>query len=196
MGDFFKLLEYFSLFPFPKSVAYQILQRFPTNGPWSAGGQAGATPGYCDRKARVESAQSFTLWQQATIEIMRRNHSIIACSRHTHTVYIYIYMGVVLRAHPVRVNRTFNAAPTERLQQGQQRYSGSSGDLYWQDATVRGLRHRNVFALILAGTIVGLWRNLRNNEGKFSRELVRCCELTSQSNDNASWCSVYQAHWC
>ena len=40
------------------------------------------------------SAQSFTLWQQA-IEITRRDHHIIACSRH-------IYMGVVLRAHPVR----------------------------------------------------------------------------------------------
>jgi len=35
-------------------------------------------------------------WQQETIEILRRNHSIIACSRH-------IYLGVVLRAHPVRV---------------------------------------------------------------------------------------------
>jgi len=31
----------------------------------------------------------------ATIEITQRDHSIIACSRH-------IYMGVVLRAHPVR----------------------------------------------------------------------------------------------
>ena len=40
-------------------------------------------------------AQSFTLWQQATIEITRRDHSVIACSRHA-------YMGVVLRAHSVR----------------------------------------------------------------------------------------------
>jgi len=47
----------------------------------------------CDRKARVACAQSFALWQQSTIEIMRRNHSFIACSRH-----IYI---VVLRVHPV-----------------------------------------------------------------------------------------------
>jgi len=29
----------------------------------------------CDRKARAECAQSFTLCQQAPIEIMRRNHS-------------------------------------------------------------------------------------------------------------------------
>jgi len=28
-----------------------------------------------DRKARTASAQSFTLWQQATIEITRRDHS-------------------------------------------------------------------------------------------------------------------------
>jgi len=49
----------------------------------------------CNRKARAACAQSVTLWQQATIEIMRRNHSIIACSHH-------IYMGVVLRAHLVR----------------------------------------------------------------------------------------------
>jgi len=40
-------------------------------------------------------AQSFTLWQQAIVEIMRRNHSVIACSCH-------IYMGVILRAHPIR----------------------------------------------------------------------------------------------
>jgi len=49
----------------------------------------------CDRKVRVASGHSFTLWQQATIEITRRNHSVIACSRR-------IYIGVILRAHPVR----------------------------------------------------------------------------------------------
>jgi len=47
-----------------------------------------------DRKARAACAQSFALWQQATIEITHRNRSIVACSRH-------IYMGV-LRAHSVR----------------------------------------------------------------------------------------------
>jgi len=36
----------------------------------------------CDRNARAACAQNFAMWQQATIEIMRRNHSIIACSRH------------------------------------------------------------------------------------------------------------------
>ena len=48
-----------------------------------------------DRKARAACAQSFALLQQATIEITRRNHSIIASSRH-------MYMGVIHRAHPVR----------------------------------------------------------------------------------------------
>jgi len=52
----------------------------------------------CDRKARAECAQSFTLWQQETIEITCHDHSIIACSRH-------IYMGVVLRVHSVRGER-------------------------------------------------------------------------------------------
>ena len=32
-------------------------------------------PCCCDRKAQAESAQSFTLWQQATIEITCRDHS-------------------------------------------------------------------------------------------------------------------------
>ena len=48
----------------------------------------------CDRQARAACVQRFTLCQQATIETTRRDHSIIACSRQ-------IYMGVVLRAHPV-----------------------------------------------------------------------------------------------
>jgi len=37
--------------------------------------------------------QSFTLWQQAAIEITRRDHTIIACSRH-------IYLCVAVCAHP------------------------------------------------------------------------------------------------
>jgi len=49
----------------------------------------------CDRKARAASARRFTLWQQATIEITCHDHSIIACSCH-------IFMGLVLRLHPVR----------------------------------------------------------------------------------------------
>jgi len=49
----------------------------------------------CDRKARAACAQSFTLWKQATTEFTRQYHSITAGLRH-------VYMGVVLRAYPVR----------------------------------------------------------------------------------------------
>jgi len=43
----------------------------------------------------VAGVQSFTLWQQAILEIMCRNHSVTACSRH-------VYIGVVLCAHSIR----------------------------------------------------------------------------------------------
>jgi len=39
-------------------------------------------PVCCNRKAWAASAQSFTLWQQAIIEITRRDHSVIACLCH------------------------------------------------------------------------------------------------------------------
>jgi len=48
----------------------------------------------CDQNARAENAKSFTLWQQATIDITQRGHCIIACSRH-------ICLCVALYAHPV-----------------------------------------------------------------------------------------------
>ena len=54
------------------------------------------TAPFCsDRKSRTACAQSFALWQQATIDITCHIHSIIACSRQVCT-------GAVLRAHPVR----------------------------------------------------------------------------------------------
>jgi len=49
----------------------------------------------CDRKSRAACAQSFTPWQQATIEIMLAISLTIACSRYT-------YDGVILHAHPAR----------------------------------------------------------------------------------------------
>jgi len=49
----------------------------------------------CDRKSRAACAQSFTLWQQATIEIMLTICLTIACSR-------YIYSDFILHAHYVR----------------------------------------------------------------------------------------------
>jgi len=61
-------------------------------------------------KARAECAQSFALWQQATVQILRRGHSIIACSRHIYTLLFLAHI-------PFVVNHTINATPTERLQQ-------------------------------------------------------------------------------
>ena len=49
----------------------------------------------CNWKTRAASAQSFTLWQQATIEITCHNHSYCLFVPHT------VCMGVVLCAHPV-----------------------------------------------------------------------------------------------
>ena len=40
----------------------------------------------CDRKSRTACAQSFALWQQATIEFTCHDHSVIACSRH---IYVW-----------------------------------------------------------------------------------------------------------
>jgi len=64
--------------------------------------------------------QSFTLWQQATIEIPRRAHLISACLRHT-----YIYMGVVLHLAYILfvATRTFNTTLTEWLQHLQQSWA-------------------------------------------------------------------------
>jgi len=63
----------------------------------------------CDKKARAASAQSFTLWQQVTIEITWWDHSIIAYWHH-------MCMGIALNARTVWVNRTFSTIPIEGLQ--------------------------------------------------------------------------------
>jgi len=60
---------------------------------------------FCDRNAR-----SFTLWQQ-TIEITRRGHSIIVCSRHIYSIWVLFFAHISFV-----VNRAFNATPAERLQ--------------------------------------------------------------------------------
>ena len=61
----------------------------------------------CDCKAWAASVQSFTLWQQATIETMRHNHSIIACLCH-------IYMGVSGESH-IQHNANWEVATTSLL---------------------------------------------------------------------------------
>ena len=47
--------------------------------------------------------------EQCSIEITRRDHSIIACLRHTH---IFLFFAHI----PFVVNHTINATPPERLQ--------------------------------------------------------------------------------
>jgi len=61
-------------------------------------------------ETRAASAQSFALWQQATIEFTCHDHSIIACSRHINILLFFAHI-------PFVVNHTINAMPTERLQQ-------------------------------------------------------------------------------
>ena len=58
----------------------------------------------CDRKSRAACAQSFAPWQQATIQITRRDHSIIACSCRIHILLFFAHI-------PLVVNHTINAIP-------------------------------------------------------------------------------------
>jgi len=63
-------------------------------------------PFCCDRKARAASVQSFTLWQQATIEFTQQDHSIIACSRHMYMLLFFTHiLFVVNRAFQCNANR-------------------------------------------------------------------------------------------
>jgi len=52
----------------------------------------GQSTTFCDWKGRAASAQSFTLWHQATISIPRRAHHVSTSLHH---------MGVVVHEHPV-----------------------------------------------------------------------------------------------
>ena len=61
-------------------------------------------------KAQAAYAQSFALWQHATIEFTCHDHSIIACSRHVYVVLFFTHIQFV-------VSHTINATPMERLQQ-------------------------------------------------------------------------------
>jgi len=66
------------------------------------------------QKPWAASAQSFTLWQQAIIEITWRDHSGIACSCHIYCTSIWVLFFTHI---PFVVNRTFNATSTKMLQQ-------------------------------------------------------------------------------
>ena len=66
----------------------------------------------CDWKSRTACAQSFSLWQQTTIEITWRDHSYCLFAP-----YIYIYILFFFAHILFVVNHTFNATPLEMLQQ-------------------------------------------------------------------------------
>jgi len=71
---------------------YDQHQNTLKQGGWTTGrtrpaGQPHVHGYCCDRKSRAVSAQSFALWQQTTVEFTRRDHSIIACSRHIYECY-------------------------------------------------------------------------------------------------------------
>ena len=61
-------------------------------------------------KAQAAYAQSFTWWQQTTIEFTWHDHSIIPCSRHIYVLLFFVHI-------PFMMNHTINTTPTERLQQ-------------------------------------------------------------------------------
>jgi len=89
----------------------------------------------CDRKSRVAWAQSFALWQQATIEFTCHDHSprtlvvtfnlshvnISRASTPRSLFYClfapHICMVLFFTHIPFVVNHTFNSTPPERLQQ-------------------------------------------------------------------------------
>ena len=69
----------------------------------------------CDWKAQAASAQNFTLWQQAKIEITGRAHSISACLRRATYKWVLFFRHI-----PFVVIRTFNTMLTKSLQHLQQ----------------------------------------------------------------------------
>jgi len=132
------------------------------------------TAPFCyDQKARAASAQSFTLWQQATMEITRRDHSPSILVNMSHCSQVNIgrastpqslfayashyfqlftswywqrfqaaitlllllratYIWMLLFAHiPFVVNHTFNATPSERLEQQQ-----ANVEVAWQHQSI------------------------------------------------------------
>ena len=92
----------------------------------------------CDRKSRTAYAQSFPLWQEATIEFtchdysprmlvvtFNRSHARIIRDYTPRSLYYCLFVPhicmVLFFTHtPFVVNRTINATPPERLQQPQQ----------------------------------------------------------------------------
>jgi len=69
---------------------------------------------------------------------MRRNHSIIACSRHIYVVLFFAHI-------PLVVNHTFKATPTERLQHYQ--YTAKQHHALSQKKNMTDLLHNRLQAM-------------------------------------------------
>ena len=69
-------------------------------------------PFCCHWKSWAASAQSFTLWQQATIEITCRDHFIVTCSHHIYCIWLLFFAHI-----PFMVKCAFSATQADRLQQ-------------------------------------------------------------------------------
>jgi len=99
----------------------------------------------CDRKSRAAYAQSFALWQQATIEFTCHDHSprmLVVTFNCSHARIIrdytprslyyclfapHICMVLFFTHIPFVVNHTINPSPPERLQQNQGGHSLAEG---------------------------------------------------------------------
>jgi len=130
--------------------------------------------------ASLRLPQNFTLWQQATIEITCHDHSIIACSCH---IYIHIYIWVLFFAHiPLVVNRTFNAMPTERLQQHPLLFTMNHMDrmfLLWRLHLAQPSHPGHSTILLQSKSLIGKCAKLHtvatsNNRDQLMRSLYYC----------------------
>ena len=119
----------------------------------------------CDRKSRAAYAQSFALWQQATIEFTCHDHSIIACSRH-------LYLWCCSFTHiPFVVNHTINGTPPERLQQWHMSvrqcwlWSENSFQFIALCLTLTTTSATTELLRALLKTLIGSWADLSSSSG-------------------------------
>ena len=158
----------------------------------------------CDRKSWAAYAQSFALWQQATIEITRQDHSIIACSRHIDIN--------ILCVHPVNglVNHTFNAMPLERLQQHPLLFTMNRTDrvFLWRLHTARPPHSGHSTILLRSEILSGICAKLCtvatiNNRDHLTRSLYFCMFaphsyiIVLRIRTSRSWWITHstQCHW-
>ena len=129
----------------------------------------------CNRKSRAACVQSFARWQQAKIEITWRDHSIIACSLHTHMFLFFTHI-------PFVVNHTINATPPERLQQHPHLFATNHTDrtfFVWRLNSARPPHPGHSTILLWSEIQSSMCANLRtvaasNNRDHLTRSLYYC----------------------